>query len=200
MKLLYGTTNQAKLISMQRVTKKIGIEIFGLNDLYKIPEFQNIQLPDVDETGKNPLENATIKAKAYYELLKIPVFSCDTGLYFEDVEEKEEATRLIEEDLKGQMNENIELIYKNHNYYVEVEQIEAKFDIASSVDYAFGIAKSGDFVKDVKDYITVFWKRMVSTLSDVRQVYCKHERICKICKRKIAHGCCRFFKIRRTSQ
>ena len=68
---------------------------------------------------------------------------------------KEEATRLIEEDLKGQMNENIELIYKNHNYYVEVEQIEAKFDIASSVDYAFGIAKSGDFVKDVKDYITV---------------------------------------------
>ena len=53
MKLLYGTTNQAKLISMQRVTKKIGIEIFGLNDLYKIPEFKNIQLPDVDETGKN---------------------------------------------------------------------------------------------------------------------------------------------------
>ena len=90
MKLLYGTTNHAKLISMQRVTKKIGIEIFGLNDLLKIPEFKNIQLPDVDENGKNPLENATIKAKAYYELLKIPVFSCDTGLYFEDVEEKDQ--------------------------------------------------------------------------------------------------------------
>ena len=90
MKLLYGTTNHAKLISMQRVTKKIEIEIFGLNDLYKIPEFKNIQLPDVDENGKNPLENATIKAKAYYELLKIPVFSCDSGLYFEDVEEKDQ--------------------------------------------------------------------------------------------------------------
>ena len=90
MKLLYGTTNHAKLISMQRVTKKIEIEIFGLNDLYKIPEFNNIQLPDVDETGKNPLENATIKAKAYYELLKIPVFSCDTGLYFEDIDEKDQ--------------------------------------------------------------------------------------------------------------
>ena len=90
MKLLYGTTNHAKLISMQRVTKKIGIEIFGLNDLLKIPEFKNIQLPEVDETGKNPLENATIKAKAYYELFKIPVFSCDTGLYFEDVAENDQ--------------------------------------------------------------------------------------------------------------
>lgn len=90
MKLLYGTTNQAKLTSMQRVTKKIGIEIFGLNDLQNIQEFKNIQLPDIDETGKNPLENATIKAKAYYELLHIPVFSCDTGLYFENVDEKEQ--------------------------------------------------------------------------------------------------------------
>ena len=90
MKLLYGTTNQAKLTSMQRVTKKIGIEIFGLNDLQNIPEFKNIQLPDIDETGKNPLENATIKAKAYYELLHIPVFSCDTGLYFENVNGNEQ--------------------------------------------------------------------------------------------------------------
>ena len=68
---------------------------------------------------------------------------------------KEEAIKLVEDDLKGQMNDNIELTYKNHNYYVEVEQIEAKFDVASSVDYAFGIAKSGDFIKDVTDYITV---------------------------------------------
>ena len=90
MKLLYGTTNQAKLTSMQRVTKKIGIEIFGLNDLYKIPEFKNIQLPDADETGKNPLENAIIKAKAYYKVLQIPLFSCDSGLYFENVDEKDQ--------------------------------------------------------------------------------------------------------------
>ena len=47
MKLLYGTTNQAKLTSMQRVTKKIGIEIFGLNDLQNIPEFKNITLDNI---------------------------------------------------------------------------------------------------------------------------------------------------------
>ena len=33
MKLLYGTTNQAKLESMKRVTKILGLEIFGLNEL-----------------------------------------------------------------------------------------------------------------------------------------------------------------------
>ena len=68
---------------------------------------------------------------------------------------KDEAIALVNEELKGQMNDNIELTYKNHNYYVEVEQIEAKFDIEGAVDYAFQIAKTGDFVQDMKDYITV---------------------------------------------
>ena len=68
---------------------------------------------------------------------------------------KDEAVTLVTNELKGQMNDNIELTYKNHNYYVEVEQIEAKFDIEASVDYAFNIAKTGDFLEDMKTYITV---------------------------------------------
>lgn len=74
MKLLYGTTNQAKLESMKRVTKILGLEIFGLNELKEMPEFANVVLPEIDETGSNPLENATLKAKAYFNTLKIPVF------------------------------------------------------------------------------------------------------------------------------
>lgn len=88
MKLLYGTTNQAKLKSMKRVTKILGLEIFGLNELKEMPEFANVVLPEIDETGSNPLENATLKAKAYFNTLKIPVFSCDSGLYFDEVDEK----------------------------------------------------------------------------------------------------------------
>lgn len=87
MKILYGTTNQAKLESMQRITKTLGIEIIGLKDLKNIPEFAEIQFPQIDETGNNPLENAIIKAKAYYNVLKMPVFSCDTGLYFKESED-----------------------------------------------------------------------------------------------------------------
>jgi len=36
------------------------------------------------------LENAEIKAKAYFEAFGIPVFSCDSGLYFEELEPEEQ--------------------------------------------------------------------------------------------------------------
>ena len=88
MKLLYGTTNQAKLESIRRITKILGLEIIGLNDLKNRPEFCNIDFPKIDETGSNPLENAKIKAKAYYDAFRIPVFSCDSGLFFDEVDEK----------------------------------------------------------------------------------------------------------------
>lgn len=81
MKVLYGTTNQAKLDSMRRITKSLDIEIIGLKDL-------NMPLPEIDENGKNPLENAKIKAEAYYKAFSMPVFSCDSGLYFDELEEE----------------------------------------------------------------------------------------------------------------
>ena len=78
LRILYGTTNQAKLDSMKRITADLGMEIIGLKDLDK-------PIPQVKEDGKDPLENALIKAKAYYEAFGMPVFSCDSGLYFEEV-------------------------------------------------------------------------------------------------------------------
>ncbi|MGM9988405.1 MAG: non-canonical purine NTP pyrophosphatase [Bacillaceae bacterium] len=81
MKLVYGTTNQAKLKSMKEYVEAIGIEIIGLN------AFSHLQIPSVDETGNDPLENARIKALAYYEVTKMPVFSCDSGLYIEGIED-----------------------------------------------------------------------------------------------------------------
>ncbi len=80
MKILYGTTNQAKLDSMRRITESLGIEIIGLKEL-------NQPLPYVDESGSNPLENAKIKAEAYYKAFSMPVFSCDSGLYFDELED-----------------------------------------------------------------------------------------------------------------
>lgn len=78
MTLLYGTGNPAKLVSMRKRLKTLNIEIIGLKDLDK-------PVPDVPETGKTPLENAKQKALAYYEVFGLPVFSCDSGLYFDNV-------------------------------------------------------------------------------------------------------------------
>jgi 8-oxo-dGTP diphosphatase len=76
MKLLYGTTNKAKLEAMRKALKPIDIEIISLMDL-------DLPIPDVDESGSDHIENARIKAMAYYKSFNRPVFSLDTGLYIE---------------------------------------------------------------------------------------------------------------------
>ena len=68
---------------------------------------------------------------------------------------KQQAIEHVNKELSKQMNDQIELLYKNNNYYVEIEQIEARFDVESCVDYAFKIAKSGEFLKDMQNYISV---------------------------------------------
>jgi len=83
MKILYGTTNKAKLAAMKITVEPLGIELISLNDLES-------ELPTVNECGKTPLENAEIKARAYYEAFHMPVFSGDSGLYFDELSEEEQ--------------------------------------------------------------------------------------------------------------
>lgn len=83
MKLLYGTGNRAKLSAMRSRLKQLDIELIGLDDL----RAEGKTIPQVVEDGKSPLENARLKATAYYEASHIPVFSCDSGLYFDNVSE-----------------------------------------------------------------------------------------------------------------
>ena len=78
MTILYGTTNPAKLLSMRKRLGTPNIEIIGLNDLKKT-------IPEIPEKGNTPLENAREKAYTYYRAFGMPVFSCDSGLYFDNV-------------------------------------------------------------------------------------------------------------------
>lgn len=76
MKLLYGTGNAAKLQAMRHALAGLDVELLGLADMAG-------PVPDVAEDGDTPLENARKKAHCYYEAYGVPVFSCDSGLYFE---------------------------------------------------------------------------------------------------------------------
>ena len=82
-KLLYGTGNPAKLNAMKKRLSGVGITLVGLKDL-------GCEIPEVVEDGKTPLENARKKAVAYFEAFRIPVFSCDSGLYIDGVPENEQ--------------------------------------------------------------------------------------------------------------
>ena len=63
MKVLFATTNPAKIKKYADELKKRNIEVITIKDL-------DIEI-DVDENGKNALENAYIKAKAYYDVTGI---------------------------------------------------------------------------------------------------------------------------------
>lgn len=83
MKILYGTTNNGKLQAMKTAVKLLDIELISLNEV-------DGELPSINENGITPLDNAEIKARAYYEAFHMPVFSCDSGLYFDELEEEEQ--------------------------------------------------------------------------------------------------------------
>lgn len=78
MKLIFDTNNPAKLDYMKHILDKIGLDVVGLDQ-------QPCILPNVEEDGNTPLENACIKAKQYYQVLQQPLFACDSGLYFNDI-------------------------------------------------------------------------------------------------------------------
>ena len=82
-KILYGTTNRAKVKHMREMLHGMGIDIIGLNEICELP-------PKVTEDGKTPLENARKKAERYFSEFEIPVFSCDSGLYLEGIEMEEQ--------------------------------------------------------------------------------------------------------------
>jgi len=80
-KLLYGTTNKAKISSMVNSLKSINVTLLN-NDSF------DLSVVKVVENGDTPIDNAKIKALAFYKKFKIPVFSCDSGLYFKNVDDK----------------------------------------------------------------------------------------------------------------
>lgn len=84
MRLLYGTGNQAKLSAMKSRLERVGIELIGLEDI----KARGKVIPAVPENGSTPLENARLKALAYYKAFQMPVFSCDSGLYFDNVPDR----------------------------------------------------------------------------------------------------------------
>lgn len=98
MKIVYGTSNQSKLSFMRKRLEGLAVEIIGLDSI-------DMTLSEPDETGKNPSDNAYIKARGYYQQLKMPVMSADSGLFFEGAAEEDQPgvfiKRIHGKDLNG---------------------------------------------------------------------------------------------------
>lgn len=87
MQVLFATTNPAKVKKYRDILKEKGIELVTIEDLdFKL---------DIDENGKDAIENAYIKAKTYYDKTKIPTIGMDNNLFIEELpEEKQPGTHV----------------------------------------------------------------------------------------------------------
>jgi Ham1 family len=75
--LLLGTNNKAKI---ERYQKFLNVD--KNLELITIKSLKNYNLiPNIEEIGNSELENAQIKAKAYYEYFDLPTISEDSGFY-----------------------------------------------------------------------------------------------------------------------
>ena len=87
MQVLFATTNPAKVKKYRDLLKEKGIEQTTIKDLdFKL---------DINENGKDAIENAYIKAKTYYDKTKIPTIGMDNNLFIEELpEEKQPGTHV----------------------------------------------------------------------------------------------------------
>ncbi len=82
MKVLFATTNPAKIKKYSEKLQEKNIEVLTIKDL-------GINLK-IEENGKNALENAYIKAKTYYDATKIITIGMDNNLFIEELPEEEQ--------------------------------------------------------------------------------------------------------------
>lgn len=100
MKLLFATKNPAKVNLYKEKLKSHKIDMICSNDIDIVVR--------VEESGKDAIENAKIKAKAYYDATGIVSMGMDDNLYIEGIpEEKQPGTHVRRVDGKELSDEEM---------------------------------------------------------------------------------------------
>ena len=77
--VLFATGNASKVARFSGKLQEKGIKVKSLKDINN-----NI---NIEENGETAIENAIIKAKAYYEVTNFTTMAIDDTLYIEDIPE-----------------------------------------------------------------------------------------------------------------
>ena len=97
-KVLFATGNESKAERFKKGLLENDIEIITLNDIEK-----NI---DIEENGKDAIENAWIKARAYSNVYDLPVFAMDDNLYIDDIPEDKQPGMYVRRVNGKRLNDN----------------------------------------------------------------------------------------------
>lgn len=105
-KVLFATTNPAKIKYYAKELEKRGIQVLTLKDL-------DLMI-DIEENGKSAKENACIKAKTYYQYANMITISIDDSLYIEGLsEEKQPGVNVRRVNGKRLLDEEMLRYYSN---------------------------------------------------------------------------------------
>ena len=150
-KILFATGNETKAKRFSKGLQEKGIEVITLKDINK--EI------DVEENGKNAIENAVLKAKAYSKVIDIPVFAMDDNLYLENVPEENQPGMYVRRVNGKRLND--EEMIKHYTNLVKEYGTNGKL----TCRWVYGMA----VIADGKEY-TYTWNKedfyMVDTPSD----------------------------------
>ena len=80
--ILFATGNASKVARFSEKLQEKGILLKSLKDI-------NINI-DIEESGKTAIENAEIKARAYYEATKMTTMAIDDTLFIEGIPEEKQ--------------------------------------------------------------------------------------------------------------
>ena len=97
-KVLFATGNESKAKRFKKGLLENDIEIITLNDIEK-----NI---NIEENGKDAIENALIKARAYANVYDLPVFAMDDNLYIDDIPEDKQPGMYVRRVNGKRLNDN----------------------------------------------------------------------------------------------
>ena len=138
MKVLFATHNESKVNRFKDILKQFNIELESLKD-YKVEN-------DIDETGKDVIENAYLKAKGYYEQTHVMTISMDDGLYIEGIPEELQPGLFVRR-VNGKELNNEEMI----DYY---SKLIHEYGGKQKAKWVYGIV-----VYSEKGYRTFSWER-----------------------------------------
>lgn len=104
-KILIASKNEGKITEVKSFLLPLGYEVFSLNDMNGFP--------DIPETGDTFEENALQKARAVFDIVKIPVLSDDSGLLVDYLNGKPGVYSARYAGSNSTDEKNIELLLKN---------------------------------------------------------------------------------------
>lgn len=113
-KVLFATGNESKVKRFKDGLLRNGIEIITIKDIDEDIE--------VSEDGKDAIENALIKARAYAKVLDMPVFAMDDSLYIDNIpDDKQPGLYVRRVNGKRLSDEEMLTYYSNlaHEYGVD---------------------------------------------------------------------------------